>query len=154
MLSKIDYCYSIYQGAPTYAIEKLQHMQNMGCRIIKELPKHYHITPHLMDLHWLKINECVTYKVCLLMYKCVKGIALQYLSELVIKDHGHSLRSNTLNKLPIIRCNTALGHNSTFTSTGPRIWNMLPYDIKYSNDLEVFKTKLKTFLFRVLYDLH
>ena len=88
------------------------------------------------------------------MYKCIKDMALEYLSELVIKDHGCSLRFTTLNRLPTIRCNTALAHNSTFSSTGPRLWNMLPYDIKCSNDLQVFKIKLKTFLFNVLYDLH
>ena len=107
-----------------------------------------------MDLHWLKINECITYKVCVLMYKCIKGMAPEYLSQLVIKDHGHSLRSTTLNKLPTIRCNTALAQNSAFSSTGPRLWSMLLYDIKCSNDLEVFKTKLKTFLFNISCDLH
>ena len=102
----------------------------MGCKIIKGLQKHDHITPHLMHLHWLKINECITYKVCVLMFKCIKGIAPEYLSEIVIKDHGCSIRSTTLNKLPTIRCNTALAHSSAFSSTGPRLWNMLPYDIK------------------------
>ena len=37
VLSKIDYCNIIYQGAPAYAIEKLQCIQNMGCRLIKRL---------------------------------------------------------------------------------------------------------------------
>ena len=142
VLSKIDYCSSIYQGAPTYAINKLQRLQNMGSRISKRLRKYDHITPHLMDLHWLKINECIIYKVCVLMYKCTKGMAPQYLSELVIKDHGHTLRSTTLNSLPTIRCNTTITHNSTFSSTGPRLKNMLPYDIKCSNDLGAFKTRL------------
>ena len=135
VLSKIDYCNSIYQGVPAYAIEKFQWIQNMGCRIIKGLQKQNHITPHLMGLHWLKINEHITYKFCVLMYMCIKGMAPEYLSELVIKDHGHSLRSNTFNKLPNIRCNTSLAHNSAFSSTGPRLWNMLLYDIKLSNDL-------------------
>ena len=107
-----------------------------------------------MDLHWLKINECITYKVYVLIYKCIKGMAPEYLSEVVIKDHGHSLRSTTLNKLPTIRCNTALAHNLAFSSTGSGLWNMLPYDIECSNDLEGFKTKLKPFLFNVSYDLH
>ena len=35
VLSKIDYCNSNYRGAPTYVINKLQQLQNMGCRIIK-----------------------------------------------------------------------------------------------------------------------
>ena len=51
VLAEIDYCNSIYQGAPAYAIKKLQQIRNMGCRIIKRLQKHDHITPHLMDLH-------------------------------------------------------------------------------------------------------
>ena len=154
VLSKIDYCNSIYQGAPTYAINKFQWLQNMGCRIIKRLRKYDHITPHLMALHWLKIKKHIIYKVCVLMYKCTKGMAPQYLSECVIKNHGHTLRSTTLNNLPTIRCNTAISHNSAFSSTGPILWNMLPYDIKCSNDLEAFKTRLKTFLFNVLYNLH
>ena len=35
LVFKIDYCNSIYQGAPAYAVEKLQWTHNMGCRIIK-----------------------------------------------------------------------------------------------------------------------
>ena len=49
-----------------------------------------------MDLHWPKINEHIIYKVCVLIYKCTKGMAPQYLSELVIKDRGHTLKSTTL----------------------------------------------------------
>ena len=126
----------------------------MGCRIIKRLSKYDHITPHLMELHWLKIKEHIVYKFCVLMYKCIKGSAAQYLSEDVIKDHGCSLRSATLNNLPTVRCNTAIAHNSAFCSTGPRLLNLLPNDIKSSSELEVFKTRLKTFLFNVSYDLH
>ena len=97
-----------------------------------------------MELHWLKIKEHIVYKVCVLMYKCIKGSAPQYLSEVVIKDHGHSLRSATLNNLPTVRCNTAIAHNSAFCSTGQKLWNLLPNDIKSSSDLGVFKTSLKT----------
>ena len=145
---------SIYQGAPTYAINKLQRLQNMGCRIIKRIGKYDHITPHLMELPWLKINKHIVYKVCVLMYKCIKGLAPQYLSEIVIQAHGHNLRSTTLNNLPIVRCNTAIAHNSAFSSTGPRLWNMLPNDIKTSSNCDVFKARLKTFLFSLPYDLH
>ena len=69
VLSKIDYCNSIYQGAPTYAIDKLQRLQNMGCRIIRKVHKYDHITPHLIKIHWLRIREHVVYKVCVLVLK-------------------------------------------------------------------------------------
>ena len=154
VLSKIDYCNSIYLGAPTYAINKLQRLQNMGCRIIRKVGKYDHITPHLIELHWLRINECIVYKVCVLMFKCINGLAPQYLSETIIHAHGHNLRSSTFNHLPTVRCNTVITHNSAFSSTGPRLWNMLPNDIKTSSSLDVFKAKLKTFLFSSSYDLH
>ena len=154
MLSKSDYCNSIYQGAPMYAINKLQRLQNMGCRIFKKIGKYDHITPHLMELHWLKIKECIVYKVCVLMYECINGLSPQYLSEIVIQVHGHNLRSTTLNNLLTVRCNTAIAHNSAFSSTGPRLWNMFPNDIKTSSNLDVFKARLKTFLFSLSYDLH
>ena len=125
----------------------------MGCRIIKRLSKYDHIPPHLMELHWLNIRTYSLQSLCL-MYKCIKGSAPQYWSEVVIKDHGCSLRSANLNNLPTVRCNTAIAHNSAFSSRGPNLWNMLPNDIKNSSDLEVFKTRLKTFLFIVSYDLH
>ena len=51
VLSKTDYCNSIYQGASAYVIEKLQWIQNMGCRIIKRLWKYDHIAHQLVDLH-------------------------------------------------------------------------------------------------------
>ena len=64
VLSKIDYCKSIYQGAPTYAINKLQRTAKIWvAEIIKKIGKYDHITPHLMELHWLRIKECIVYKV-------------------------------------------------------------------------------------------
>ena len=154
VLSKIDYCNSIYQGAPTYAIDKLQRLQNMGCRIIRKVSKYDHITPHLIELHWLRIREHVVYKVCVLVFKCINGLAPQYLSETIIHAHACNLRSSTFNYLPTVRCNTAITQNSAFSSTRPRLWNMLPNDIKTSSSLDVFKAKLKTFLFSASYDLH
>ena len=121
MLSKIDYCNSIYQGAPTYAINKLQRLQNMGCRIIRKVDKYYHITPHLIELHWLRIRERIVYKVCVLMFKCINGLTPQYLLEIIIHAHGCNLRSSTFNHLPTVRCNTAIAHNSAFSPTGTMI---------------------------------
>ena len=147
VLSKLTTATASTQGAPTYAINKLQRLQNMGCRIIRKVGKYDHITPHLIELHWLRIRERIVYKVCVLMFKCINGLAPQYLWETIIHVHGHNLRSSTFNHLPTVRCNTAIAHNSAFSSTGPRLWNMLPNDIKTSSSLDVFKAKLKTFLF-------
>ena len=82
----------------------------------------------------------------MLMFKCVKGLAPDYLCELVINNHNRTLRSSTLNLLPVSRHKLSQVHNSSFKSVGPRLWNMLPDDLRTENDLMTFKSKLKTVL--------
>ena len=80
VLSKLDCCNSILLGEPKYNLDKLQHLQNMTCRIILKLHKYEHITDHLMSLHWLRVNERITYKIAVLVYKCINGTAPEYLA--------------------------------------------------------------------------
>ena len=63
VLSKVDYCNSLLLGSSQYNIRKLQRLQNMCARIIYRACKYDHITPLLMELHWLKIEEWIEYKV-------------------------------------------------------------------------------------------
>ena len=79
-LSKLDYCNSILLGAPKYNLDKLQCLQNMTCRVILKLHKYEHITDHLMSLHWLRVNERITYKIVVLVYKCICGSAPKFLA--------------------------------------------------------------------------
>ena len=88
VLSKVDYCNSLLLGSSQYNIRKLQRLQNMCARIIYRARKYNHITPLLMELHWLKIEEQIEYKVAVLVYKCVTKTAPTYLQELVISEHG------------------------------------------------------------------
>ena len=88
VLSKVDYCNSLLLGSSQYNIRKLQRLQNMCATIIYRAHKYDHITPFLMELHWLKIEERIEDKVAVLVYKCVTKPALTYLQELVISDHG------------------------------------------------------------------
>ena len=144
IISKLDYCkIAFFLGIPKYNIGKIQRLQNMACRLIFNLRRYDHITPYLKLLHWLKIEYRIQYKVAVLVFKCVHGLAPPYLSELIDISHNRQLRSALSNKLPVARANTAFVHNSSFTSMGPRIWNALPTSIRTATSLETFKTKLK-----------
>ena len=55
VLSCLDYCNSMLLGIPNYNIHKLQCIQNMSARIVRQLPPRSRITNHLADLHWLKV---------------------------------------------------------------------------------------------------
>ena len=45
----------------------------------------YHITPVLASLHWLPVKAKAEFKVLLLTYKALHGLAPTYLSDLVLQ---------------------------------------------------------------------
>ena len=83
IISKLDYCNSFLLGIPKYNIDKIQRLQNMACRLIFNLHRYDHITPYLKLLHWFKIEYRIQYKVAVLVFKCVHGLAPTYLNELI-----------------------------------------------------------------------
>ena len=86
------------------------------------------------------------------MFKCVRGTALDYLRNLVITTQNHVLCSMTNSLLPISRHKLSQVQNCSFKSVEPRLWNTLPIKLPEEQNLETFKSKLKTVLFLKCYD--
>ena len=129
-------------------IDNLQRVHNTAARIVtRSNPEH--ITPVLKSLHWLKMTYRVRFKILLLTYKCINGLAPKYLCNLVTPYcPKRVLRSASQCRLEI--------HNGLLKSQGDRSfrvvsqkeWNQLPLDIKLAPSVDTFKNKLKTFLFK------
>jgi hypothetical protein len=81
--SKVDYCNGLLYGLPDNHIAKLQRVQNASARLIVGLPRYCHITPVLYSLHWLPVRYRINFKILLLTYKCLHGLAPQYLSVII-----------------------------------------------------------------------
>ena len=145
VLSKLDYCNSLFLGIPKNNIAKLQKIQNMSCRIIFQLPKHSNINNYLVQLHWLKIQEHITYKVATIMHKCIHNIAPIYLTEIVFSElpHTRNLTSTQRRLLYTTKSRTEFVHSGSFKSMGPRIWNTLYANVKNSYNIDVFKSRLR-----------
>ena len=58
--SRLDYCNSLFTGMSAANFAKLQ---NTLARVLQRRSKHDHITPALIQLHWLPIQQRVTYKL-------------------------------------------------------------------------------------------
>ena len=91
VLSCMDYCNSLLAGTTKYQLDKLQHMQNIGCWVICNLKQNDPVTPSMKGLHWLKIQERILHKLCLLVYKCQNGLSPEYLADLLPSKHTQGL---------------------------------------------------------------
>ena len=105
----------------------------------------------MKELHWFKVPDRITYKIAVLVYKYVKGLAPKYLIDIVITPHRRKLRSTTELKLPVIKSRTTQVHKCSFASMGPRIWNGLPKNLREAATIEQFKSLMKTHLFKLCY---
>ena len=82
---RLDYCNSILYNVPKSKTDRLQRLQNQCARILTKSPRREHITPVLMKLHWLKIQDRIIYKMLMLTYKSYYNMAPPYLCGLINK---------------------------------------------------------------------
>ena len=153
LTSKIDYCNSLLCGLPMSLTNRLQMIQNTAARILTGTPRFQHITPVLKSLHWLPVHRRIEYKVLLLVYKSVKDLAPSYLKELICPYvPSRRLRSSDQHLLHIPYTSSSLIQSRTFSVAGPHLWNSLPYDLRALSNIELFKSKLKTHLFKLTFN--
>ena len=84
------------------------HLMRAAARLVTNTPRICHITPILKDLHWLPIKYRIEFKIVLLTFKCLYGLAPQYMVHLiaVAGQSRYNLRSRsaTLLVLANARC--------------------------------------------------
>ena len=74
---------------------------------------HDHITPVLQKLHWLPVRYRIMYKILILTYKCIHGLAPLYLQELIQEYKPiRNLRSSS--KLNLISATVSSCVNSSY----------------------------------------
>ena len=135
-------------------INRLQRAQNAAGRLIFRTPKSHHITPVLQQLHWLPVKDQTSFKLLLLTSKALHGLAPIYISELIKPyNPSRSLRLSTLNYLSVPKSNTATYGDRCFSVAAPKLWNSLPGDFRYIENLCTFKTSIKTWLFKSAFNL-
>ena len=145
--SRLDYCNTLYAGLTKQMLNKLKLIQNAAARIVTRTSKCNHITPVLKSLHWLPVKQRIEFKILLLVYKSLNGLAPPYISDLIsFYDPARCLRSSSKCLLTTPRINTNAAHGA-FSYCAPTLWNSLPLELRSSQSVLSFKKGIKTFLF-------
>ena len=138
--SKLDYCNVVLYGVNKSVVNKLQKLQNAAARLIFKLPKYCSVTDKIRQLHWLRVEERIVYKIILFVYKFFTSNGPAFLDNILeIAD----LESRLLTRKNL---NSKYGRRS-FRYVAPHFWNRLPFELRTLNSDELFKKKLKHILF-------
>ena len=83
--SRLDHCNALLSSLPRKAINKLQIIDNAAACVLTNTRRRAHISPVLKSLHWLTVNFRIDFKVILLVFKSLSGLAPEYLSDMLLK---------------------------------------------------------------------
>ncbi len=148
MSSRLDYCNALLAACPASSINKLQIVQHAVARVLTRSGKYDHITPILQSLHWLPIKFRIRYKILLIAYKTLNDLAPAYLTNLLSRYNPiRSLRSQNSGLLVVPRIAKSTKGCSTFSYLAPKLSNSLPDNVRGSDTLSLFKSRLKTHRF-------
>jgi len=142
-------------------LDRLQFVLNAAARLVYLSRRYDHVTPLLRELHWLRMSQRLNYKLAVLVYRCLNGLApsmdvciiaiiqtsmlrriandLQCVADLDARRCLRSASTSTL-VVPVTRLSTV--GDRAFPVAAARVWNSLPADVISSPSLSTFKRRL------------
>lgn len=141
--SRLDYCNALLAGITKQALHRLQLVQNAAARVITRTKKYEHITPILISLHWLPVKQRIDFKILLIVFKAINGVAPPYIKDMLAEYTPDRILRSLLT-IPRIHSRSAHG---AFSHYGPILWNSLPQHLRFITSISTLKRRLKTLLF-------
>ena len=98
-------------------------------------------------LNWMPLFDEIKISKCVLIHKSLNGNAPSYINDLFVTNftlHNRSTRHGSIN-LVCPKVQRTCDGGRTFTVSGIKLWNSLPADVRRIDNINNFKSKLRTF---------
>ncbi|KAH3890067.1 hypothetical protein DPMN_014136 [Dreissena polymorpha] len=139
----IEYSDVIWDNCTQEEKYELDKIQNEAARIACGATKLVSLNDLQHEINWEPLQDRRDKHKLILFYKMQNSLSPQYLSDLVPQQVGSIARYNlrNANDLRTTECRSTLYYNS-FVPAVIRKWNTLPDEVKNSESLNIFKSKL------------
>jgi len=139
--ARLDYGNFVFVGLPVYLQRRLQAVLNAAARPVFRLRRYDHVTDALAILHWLGVPERVNFKLALMAYRVLNGMAPSYLNQLVPVSSltgRRRLRSSFTLQLLVPSYRLSTVSRRSFPVAASKFWNTLPDDIQSASSVSAF----------------
>ena len=148
--SRLDYCNSIFYGLNYHdCLGKLQRIQNQASKLILLRGRRENVPApdRLHILHWLNIEKRIIFKLMLLTFYCSRNVAPIELSSLLV-PYSFDADTQFASTYDVRYYSPRSSYGKRcFEYCAPKYWNSLPEMIRSADTVNIFKKRLKTFLF-------
>ena len=150
--SRLDYCNSVLSGLPDCDIQKLQCVQNGVAHLTTHSKKYDHIIPILAGLHWLPVRYHILFKVLVLTYRDLHGIASLYIQSLFNPYLPNCTLCSAMKPTLIIPHSNTISYGArAFSCFAPAQYTQPSESLSQSPTLSALKLGLKTHLFKLAF---
>ena len=143
ILPHLEYCNSIWGNCSGELIDKLIKFQKRAARLILDKDLSTPSSELFQQLGWMRFDEMVKYKKCILMYKSLNNLAPAYMSNKFTYSydiHNLDLRSATNQWLYMPKPKLEI-YRKSLSYSGPKLWNSLPESVRNAPTLGSFKQR-------------
>ena len=118
VLSRIDYCNSLYYGLPNTSLNPLYKVFNSAACLVSRTPRFSPTSPSLVLLYWFSLKYRMIFKICLIMFKIKHKIFPVYLTDSIRFPNRSGLRTSSFNHNFVYRVKHSFAKRS-FSYSGP-----------------------------------
>ena len=144
----IAYCNLVWASPQkTTNLEKIMRKQKKYCRLITFSKFTEHSRPLFVKLSILNVYEIYKYQLLTHVYKSYNRLNANTYSQqyYITNSNIHHYNTRQKDNLHVSQCRTRTRQN-TIAYQGPKLWNLLPMDVRSSLTINICQKKIKKLL--------